>query len=76
MRITYDSEANAIFIVLKEFRGEAPDSQQIAPNMIVRFDEKRNPISIELLYVSDYITDPASVNFADLVKQAVLANEM
>jgi uncharacterized protein YuzE len=75
MRITYDSQADAIFIVLKEFRGEAPSSEQIAPNMIVRFDDQQKPISIELLSVSDYITDPAKVNFVDLIQQAALADK-
>jgi uncharacterized protein YuzE len=72
MRITYDSEADAIMIYLKEDRVQAAHSKEIVPaKMIVRFDENDNPLRIELLYVSTYIDDPAHADVIDLVQQAI-----
>jgi len=73
MRITYDSEANAMMIYLREGK---PAHYQIIhsptnPRMIIGFDENENPMNIELLYVSDYVADPQNATVADLVQQAI-----
>ena len=72
MRITYDSEADAIMIYLRDSRVEAAHSREIVPaKLIIRFDEDENPISFELLYVSDYIDDPTQATVTDLVQRAI-----
>lgn len=76
MRITYDSEADAMMIYLRDSRTKAASSKEIVPaRLIIRFDEQENPISFELLFVSDYIDDPTQVSFIDLVRRAAAQAE-
>jgi uncharacterized protein YuzE len=72
MRITYDSEADAIMISFKEERVIPFRHKEIVPaKVIMSFDEHDNPVDLELLYVSQYVDDPTSANVIDLVQQAI-----
>jgi uncharacterized protein YuzE len=77
MKITYDSEANAMSIYLRNDKPQRVRSQVIHsptdPRIIIDFDENDNPISIELLYVSDYVSDPTKADVIDLVQRAIAA---
>jgi uncharacterized protein YuzE len=77
MKITYDSEADAMSIYLRNDKPQRTRSQVIHsptnPRVIIDFDADDNPISIELLYVSDYVTDPTKADVIDLVQRAIMA---
>jgi uncharacterized protein YuzE len=76
MKITYDSEADAMMIYLKEGKIQAARSREIVPaRLIIRFDADENPITIEMLAVSKYVTDPTQAKVIDLVQQALAAEE-
>ncbi len=48
MKITYDSEADALYIKLTDKK--VVESEEIADSMVVDFDEENNVVGIELLY--------------------------
>jgi uncharacterized protein YuzE len=76
MKITYDSEADAMMIYLKEGKIQATHSREIVPaRLIIRFDEAENPIRIELLAVTKYVDDPTHATVIDLVQQAIAAGD-
>lgn len=51
MKITYDSEADAMYIRLRE--GKVDQTREIAPDTILDFDKKGNVLGIELLWVKE-----------------------
>jgi uncharacterized protein YuzE len=76
MRITYASDADAMMIYLRDERVKAAHSREIIPaRLIIRFDENNNPISFELLDVSQYVDDPTHATVIDLVQQAIAAGD-
>jgi uncharacterized protein YuzE len=50
MRITYDPEADAMLIRFRD--GTSGESEEVAPNVFVIFDESERPLGIEILFVS------------------------
>ena len=53
MKISYDQEADAIYIRLKE--GEVDKTKEIDDNTILDYDKKGNVIGVELLFVKERI---------------------
>ena len=54
MRITYDEEADALYISLKEV--SCYKSDEIKEGLILDYDERENLIGIEILGASDYLS--------------------
>jgi uncharacterized protein YuzE len=50
MKITYDKEADALYVQLKEDKIE--ESLEISDGIIVDLDKLKNPLGIEVLFVS------------------------
>ncbi len=51
MRITYDPEADAMYIRLKE--GKVHKTKEVDENTILDYDETGNVIGVELLFVKE-----------------------
>ncbi len=47
MKIEYDAEVDVLMIYLRD--GEYASSDEVAPNMIVDFDDEGVPLAIEIL---------------------------
>jgi uncharacterized protein YuzE len=75
MKITYDSEADAMIIYLREGVKTVHSREIVPAKVIMSFDEDDNPIDIELLYISDYVADPTYADVIDLVQQALAAGK-
>ena len=52
MKITYDSDADAMYIYLDE-KTEVDRSKEISKDMIVDYDKRGNIIGVELLFVKE-----------------------
>ncbi len=50
MKITYDKETDAIYIRLKET--EIEESVEVSDGIIIDLDKFKNPLGIEILFVS------------------------
>jgi uncharacterized protein YuzE len=74
MKVTYDPEADAIFIGLKT--GKYGESDHIAPNVILNFDDAGKVLSIEILQARSVmgIQDPLAVEVHLLGKMNVKAS--
>jgi len=66
MRITYDKEADALYIQLKE--DEVEESVEISDGIILDLDKSKNPLGVEFLYVSRRLSseDLAKVSLENL----------
>lgn len=51
MKITYDKEADALYIKLTE--KDIVESEEIADNIVIDFDAENNIVGIEVLYFVD-----------------------
>jgi uncharacterized protein YuzE len=49
MKVQYDSDVDALYITLAE--GEAADSDELQPGVIVDFDANGNVVGLEILHV-------------------------
>ena len=58
MKLSYDVQANALLIELRA--GTYATSDEVAPGMIVDFDEQGQPLRIEILNVRDHLHQVAS----------------
>jgi uncharacterized protein YuzE len=47
MKIQYDSSVDVLTIRLKD--GKYAESDEVAPNVIIDFDDNRSPLAIEIL---------------------------
>ncbi len=67
MRITYDKGADALYIQLKE--AKAAESIEVNEGIIIDLDESKNPLGVEILYVSSRLSpqELAKVNLENLV---------
>jgi len=54
MKLEYDRRADAIYIRLKE--AEVATTRELEDNLIVDLDEQGRLVGIELLFVSDYLS--------------------
>ena len=52
MKLSYDVQANALLIELRE--GTYATSDEVTPGMIVDFDEQGQPLRIEILNAHDH----------------------
>ncbi len=52
-KIFYDKKADILYIVLKE--GKEEYAEEINPNIVVEFNEKNEPIGIEILKASSIL---------------------
>ena len=50
MKIKVDHEADALYLTLAE--AEAVESQEVAPGVVVDYDEAEQVVGIEILYLS------------------------
>lgn len=50
MKLTFDPEVDALYLVLAE--GPVLESEEVAPGVILDFDEHENVVAIEVLRVS------------------------
>lgn len=54
MKVEYDPEADAVYILLKD--GEIASTREIEDNVIADIDAHGKLLGIELLFVSDYLS--------------------
>ena len=63
MRITYDPEADEMFIRLRD--GTSDEGEEIGPNVIAHFDARENVLGLEILFASKTIDgSPLAVELA------------
>lgn len=60
MRIKYDPEVDVLLIRLRE--GKYAESDEVAPNMIVDFEEDGQPIAIEILNAKQVLGGDETLN--------------
>ncbi len=69
MKITYDPEADAMSIKLKE--GTIDHTKEIDANTIADYDKDNNVIAVELLFVSERVPSPLkNIQIENLAKAA------
>lgn len=69
MKITYDKEADAMRIIWNETatsRGRRVLTEDNA--FLLMIDTQGNPMGIEILYVSDFVTNPRNIDYRDLTR--------
>ena len=49
MKIKYDPTGDILLITLRERKGHYAESDEVAPGVIVDFDEEGTPLAIEIL---------------------------
>ncbi len=66
MKLEYDSQADAIYIRLKD--SEIATTREVEDNLIIDLDSSGKMVGIELLFVSDYLDpdDMASFTISNL----------
>ncbi|MBI4560387.1 MAG: DUF2283 domain-containing protein [Candidatus Hydrogenedentes bacterium] len=64
MRITYGPSVDAVRIQLSEARGDESDEEK--PGVILDYDSQGNVVAIEILDASQRMTNPRSVEFAEI----------
>lgn len=68
MKVTYDKEADAMYIYLKKIEaGEVEDTIELNENIILDFDKDKKLIGIEILNASKVIPQSA---FSDMTVSA------
>lgn len=65
MKITHDTEADAMFIKLNE-TSKFYTNQVINDDFILSMDEQGQIIGIELLNVSKHVSDPFAIEYRDI----------
>ncbi len=63
MKVTYDEEADALYLTLRE--EEYYESDEIKEGLIIDYDREGNPIGVEILGASTHLNheDLSTVNF-------------
>ena len=63
MKVTYDEEADALYMTLRE--AEYYESDEIKEGLIIDYDREGNPIGMEIVGASAYLDqkDLSTVNF-------------
>ena len=54
MKLKVDREADALYLTLRD--GPAAETEEVAPGLIVDFDEKGQAVGIEMLHLSKRAT--------------------
>lgn len=69
MKIKYDEEADAIYLRFKD--GKIAESDEIKDGVIIDYDEKGNPVAIEILNAKDVFSGKPeiSVDFSTLTQR-------
>lgn len=67
MKVRYDKEADAIFIYLNETAQFKAD-RIINDNVILNLDTNGQVLGIELLHVSDFVTNPDQTEHVNLMR--------
>jgi len=73
MRIEYDPRADALYIYLKE-KAEVKESREVESGVTVDYDEKGNPVGIEILDVRKRLS-PRDLSRIDLVNLGFFEGE-
>jgi len=73
MRIEYDPRADALYIYLKE-EAEVKESREVESGVTVDYDEKGNPVGIEILDVRKRLS-PRDLSRIDLVNLGFFEGE-
>ena len=75
MKITYDEEADALYLTLRET--EYYESDEVKEGLIIDYDREGNPIGVEILRASAYLDqkDLSTVNFEISHKLAKTSNK-
>lgn len=60
MRTSYDPEADAMFVFFAPEGTKSTNTQEVAPGVLLDFDEAGNVIGIEVLDVRDRIAERSS----------------
>ncbi len=58
MRTSYDPEADAMFVWFGPEGVKSAETEEVAPGVMLDFDESGEVIGIEILYVSQRATKP------------------
>jgi uncharacterized protein YuzE len=58
MRTSYDPEADAMFISFGPEGVKSAETEEVAPGVMLNFDEKGEVIGVEILYVSQRMAKP------------------
>lgn len=63
MKVTYDEEADALYLTLRE--EEYYESDEIKKGLIIDYDKEGNPIGVEIVGASAHLNqeDLSTVNF-------------
>jgi uncharacterized protein YuzE len=67
MKISYDSDVDALRILFKEASIEY--SEEVKDNFILDYDANDQIVGLEILHASQQIENPASIAFAVINKQ-------
>ena len=62
MKVTYDPEVDALYILLKDAPVEESDEDK--PGVVLDYDKAGNVVGIEILDASKRIENPRSVEYA------------
>jgi uncharacterized protein YuzE len=66
MKITHDKESNAVYIKLNDHT--IAKTQQVSTEVLVDFDADGVAVGIELLYVSEWVTDLSEAHLEDITR--------
>ncbi len=58
MRTSYDPEADAMFVWFGPEDAKSAETEEVAPGIMLDFDERGEVIGIEILYVSQRMAKP------------------
>jgi uncharacterized protein YuzE len=58
MRTSYDPEADAMFVWFGPEDVKSTDTEEVAPGIMLDFDDRGEVIGIEILYVSQRMAKP------------------
>jgi len=58
MRTSYDPEADAMFVWFGPEGAKSVETEEVAPGIMLDFDERGDVIGVEILYVSQRMAKP------------------
>ena len=58
IRTSYDPEADAMFVWFGPEDAKSVETEEVAPGIMLDFDDRGEVIGIEVLYVSERMTKP------------------
>ena len=58
MRTSYDPEADAMFVWFGPEGTKSADTEEVAPGVMLDFDDRGEVIGVEILYVSQRMAKP------------------